>query len=171
MQPSWWFLIWVLSLSAGALSCEPSPAPVPVVPEPAERAVTALPVPTRPIRDKFSVPEALETLPSGLKTAVEVPGVGVRARPGQVVTVHFTQWLSDGTLLDSSKTRTPPTPASFVLGEGLVTAGWDEGIALMRVGEARWLVIPPELGYGNLDLGKIPPGSTLVARIELYAVK
>ncbi len=165
------FALLLLSPLCGGLACEAEPPPVPVVPQPAGAAVTSIPIPRVLEPDTFHLPDGLETTPSGLKTAVEVPGVGVRARPGQVVTVHFTQWLANGKLLDSSKTRKPPVPATFVLGEGNVTAGWDEGIARMHVGETRWLVIPPELGYGDLKLGMIPPGSTLVARIELYRVK
>lgn len=153
------------------LSCTPEEPAEPYVPPPADPAVSSIPVPSTVTPDVFKIPEHLNKTSSGLEYFIEVEGKGARAQPGQVVTVHYTQWLKNGTKLSSSKDSQPLVPARFVIGEAEVVAGWDEGIADMRVGETRWLVIPPELGFGGRDLGIIQPNSTLVARFELYAVQ
>ena len=96
-------------------------------------------------------------------------GNGAEAVAGKTVDVHYTGWLTDGTKFDSSLDR--GQPFSFPLGGGRVIKGWDQGVAGMRVGGKRKLVIPPELGYGSRGAGGlIPPGATLVFEVELLAV-
>jgi len=102
---------------------------------------------------------------SGLEYIEIEAGTGPRAKPGDQVTVHYTGTLDDGTEFDSSIGGDPIT---FVLGEGHVIPGWDEGIALMNVGGKAQLIIPPELGYGASGYGSaIPPEATLHFDVEL----
>jgi FKBP-type peptidyl-prolyl cis-trans isomerase FkpA len=98
-------------------------------------------------------------------------GTGDEAAAGMTVTVDYDGWLADGTKFDSSRDR--GTPYDFLLGAGLVIAGWDEGVPGMRVGGMRKLVIPPELGYGSAGAGGgvIPPNATLVFDVELLEVQ
>lgn len=109
--------------------------------------------------------------PSGLGTKDEVVGTGAEAVAGKMVTVNYTGTLSDGKKFDSSYDH--GQPFSFVLGAGQVIQGWDEGVAGMKVGGKRTLTIPPELGYGNQNVGGglIPPNSTLIFEVELMDVK
>jgi FKBP-type peptidyl-prolyl cis-trans isomerase len=104
-------------------------------------------------------------------------GTGAEATPGKNVTVQYTGWLYDankadhkGTKFDSSRDRNEPF--SFQLGAGMVIQGWDQGVAGMKVGGQRTLVIPPSLGYGARGAGGvIPPNATLVFDVELLDVK
>src|SRR5438034_11416438 len=107
---------------------------------------------------------------SGLKYDDLVVGTGPEAKTGQTVSVHYTGWLTDGKKFDSSKDR--GQPFSFPLGAGRVIKGWDEGVAGMKVGGKRTLVIPPELGYGARGApGAIPPNATLKFEVGLLDVK
>ncbi|WP_298816237.1 FKBP-type peptidyl-prolyl cis-trans isomerase [Chloroflexus sp.] len=109
------------------------------------------------------------TTASGLKYADLVTGDGPTATAGQTVTVHYTGWLTDGSMFDSSLSR--GEPFVFPLGAGHVIRGWDEGVAGMRVGGQRQLVIPAALAYGNRGAGGvIPPGATLIFEVELLEV-
>ncbi|MFY2559686.1 FKBP-type peptidyl-prolyl cis-trans isomerase [Corallococcus terminator] len=97
------------------------------------------------------------------------PGTGDAATAGMRVYVHYTGWLPDGKKFDSSAGR---SPIDFILGQGRVIEGWDQGIAGMRVGGKRRLVIPSELGYGAQgSSGAIPPYSVLVFDTELILVR
>jgi FKBP-type peptidyl-prolyl cis-trans isomerase len=107
--------------------------------------------------------------PSGLRFQDLVPGDGAEASAGKTVSVHYTGWLPNGEKFDSSRDR--DQPFGFTLGAGQVIAGWDEGVAGMRVGGRRKLVIPPDLGYGTAGAPPdIPPGATLVFDVELLNV-
>ena len=107
---------------------------------------------------------------SGLEYTEKVAGSGAQAKAGKMVSVHYEGKLLDGTVFDSSFNR--GKPIDFKLGVGQVIQGWDEGIALMKVGGKATLTIPPELGYGARGAGGvIPPNATLVFDVELVAVK
>lgn len=109
------------------------------------------------------------TTASGLQYEDLRPGDGAAARDGCAVVVHYTGWLADGRQFDSSRER--GEPFGFNLGRGDVIAGWDEGVAGMRVGGQRKLVVPPTLGYGAWGAGDvIPPDATLVFEVDLLAV-
>lgn len=111
----------------------------------------------------------LKATPSGLRMLDVVVGTGPEAAAGQQVKVHYTGWLTDGKKFDSSRDR--DEPFQFGLGEGQVIGGWDEGVAGMKVGGRRKLVIPADLGYGeNGAPPDIPPGATLVFDIELLGI-
>jgi peptidylprolyl isomerase len=110
------------------------------------------------------------TTASGLKYFDLTPGTGATPTTGQTVVVHYTGWLVDGTQFDSSIDR--GESFSFVIGTGGVIPGWDEGVATMKVGGKRQLVIPSNLGYGDSGAGSvIPPGATLIFEIELLEIK
>jgi FKBP-type peptidyl-prolyl cis-trans isomerase FkpA len=110
-----------------------------------------------------------ETTASGLMIEELVVGGGAVARSGEQVTVHYTGWLTNGRKFDSSLDRRDPF--SFALGRGNVIAGWDEGVAGMKIGGKRKLTIPPDLGYGAFGAGGvIPPNATLVFEVELLSV-
>ena len=113
--------------------------------------------------------DAMTTTPSGLRYQDLAPGTGAVAEPGHEVSVHYTGWLTDGTEFDSSVRH--GEPLTFQLGRGRVIAGWDEGVAGMKVGGRRKLVIPPELGYGAVRNGPIPANATLVFDVELLGVR
>ncbi len=110
------------------------------------------------------------TTESGLKYVDVVVGTGREAVSGNLVTVHYTGWLTNGTKFDSSVDRRDPF--SFPIGSGKVIKGWDEGVAGMKIGGKRKLTIPPQLGYGSRGAGGvIPPNATLVFDVELLEVK
>ena len=114
------------------------------------------------------------TLPSGLKYQDEVVGTGPEPKAGQQVTVQYTGWLDEGgkkgKKFDSSRDRNQPF--SFPLGAGQVIKGWDEGVATMKTGGKRTLIIPPQLGYGARGAGGvIPPNATLIFDVELLGAK
>jgi FKBP-type peptidyl-prolyl cis-trans isomerase len=113
--------------------------------------------------------ENVITTPSGLQYVDLVAGTGAEAKKGQLVKVHYTGWLRDGTKFDSSVDR--GQPFQFPLGAGRVIRGWDEGVAGMTVGGRRRLIIPPDLGYGPRGAGGvIPPNAELIFEVELLDV-
>ncbi|RKX19259.1 MAG: FKBP-type peptidyl-prolyl cis-trans isomerase [Candidatus Zixiibacteriota bacterium] len=111
---------------------------------------------------------------SGLKYIEVELGEGSEAKAGMTVEVHYTGWLDEkgekGKKFDSSVDR--GTPFSFPLGAGRVIKGWDEGVAGMKIGGKRTLIIPADLGYGSRGAGGvIPPNATLIFDVELLGVK
>ncbi len=107
---------------------------------------------------------------SGLGIIDIEAGSGETPETGKLVVVHYTGWLSDGTKFDSSLDR--GTPFEFVLDLGQVIDGWDEGLATMKVGGKRRLIIPPELAYGEGGSPPtIPPNAELTFDIELLEIK
>jgi len=114
--------------------------------------------------------ENMITTASGLKYEDLTVGSGAEAVAGKTVSVHYTGWLENGTKFDSSLDR--GEPFQFQLGAGEVIAGWDEGVAGMKVGGKRRLMIPSNLGYGARGAGGvIPPNATLIFEVELLAIK
>jgi FKBP-type peptidyl-prolyl cis-trans isomerase len=106
----------------------------------------------------------IETTASGLRYIDEVVGDGPAMQGGKTVSVHYTGWLTNGSKFDSSRDR--GQPFSFPLGAGRVIKGWDEGVATMKVGGKRRLLVPPSLGYGSQGIGPIPPNATLIFDVE-----
>lgn len=114
--------------------------------------------------------EDILTTGSGLQYVILVEGSGAAPVSGDLVQVHYTGSLEDGTKFDSSYDR--GQPFEFALGRGQVIKGWDEGIALLKVGGKARLIIPPELGYGERGAGGvIPPNATLIFEVELVSTK
>ena len=114
------------------------------------------------------------TTPSGLQITDSKVGTGAAPKSGQTCVMHYTGWLYEngakGKKFDSSVDR--GQPFEFPLGQRRVIAGWDEGVASMKVGGKRTLIIPPQLGYGARGAGGvIPPNATLMFDVELLAVK
>jgi FKBP-type peptidyl-prolyl cis-trans isomerase len=110
------------------------------------------------------------TTDSGLQYVFTELGEGTRAKSGDKVSVHYIGKLTDGKEFDNSYKR--GTPFSFTIGEGKVIKGWDEGIALINVGDKAVFTIPAELGYGPMEVpGLIPANSTLIFEVELISAE
>jgi len=114
--------------------------------------------------EKPSVTQA----PKGLVIEDTLVGKGEEAQTGELVTVNYTGKLTDGKVFDSSVGR---DPFQFVLGQGRVIQGWEKGILGMKVGGKRRLTIPPDLAYGNQQIGPIPANSTLIFEVELLGAQ
>jgi thiol-disulfide isomerase/thioredoxin len=110
------------------------------------------------------------TTPSGLQLRIDTAGSGPQPKPGQVVLVHYTGSLVDGTVFDSSRTK-QGAPFAFTLGKKQVIKGWDEAFPLLHVGDRATLVIPPALAYGEKARGPIPANSTLTFDVEVLGLK
>ena len=114
------------------------------------------------------------TTATGLQITDSTVGTGTSPKPGQICVMHYTGWLYEGgkkgKKFDSSVDRNEPF--EFPIGQHRVIAGWDEGVATMKVGGKRTLIIPPALGYGARGAGGvIPPNATLIFDVELLDVK
>jgi FKBP-type peptidyl-prolyl cis-trans isomerase len=175
-------LILALALGAGC----PKPAPEPeemaleAPPGIGEAADGPEPVSEAEETTEEETPETKEatvesgdwiTTDSGLKYQDVKVGEGASPEPGAMVVVHYTGTLKDGTKFDSSRDRNEPF--SFAIGRGEVIEGWDEGVMTMKVGGKRKLIIPPELGYGEMGTpgGPIPPNAELHFDVELLEIK
>jgi peptidylprolyl isomerase len=140
--------------AAPALADDPKPTPAPGAEKKSESKMTKT--------------------PSGLQYEDTKVGTGASPQKGQTAVVHYTGWLwengAKGKKFDSSVDR--GTPFSFPVGMGRVIKGWDEGVATMKVGGQRVLLIPPDLGYGSRGAGgAIPPNATLIFEVELIEIK
>ncbi len=108
--------------------------------------------------------------PSGLRYRDLRVGEGTEATKGKTVEIHYTGWLEDNTKFDAS--QDPSLPLTFRIGIDDVIQGWHQGVAGMKVGGRRRLVVPPELGYGKQGMGRIvPPNATLIFEVELVNVR
>ena len=144
-------------------------------------AVAVLWTAPAPAEEKATPPAAAEKkeskmvkTPSGLQYEDTRVGTGASPKAGQTCVMHYTGWLwvngTKGAKFDSSFDR--GKPFEFPLGMGRVIKGWDEGVATMKVGGTRTLLIPPDLGYGARGAGGvIPPNATLIFDVELVGVK
>jgi peptidylprolyl isomerase len=153
---------------AADATTEAAPAAAPTDTSQVDAIAPAAPAPSSK-EAEVNDPE-LTTTPSGLKYKDLTVGTGATAAKGKTARVHYTGWLVDGTKFDSSLDRNEPF--EFPVGGGRVIKGWDEGVAGMKVGGKRRLVIPADLGYGASGAGGvIPPNATLVFEVELLDVK
>ncbi len=136
--------------------------------EPAEVEST---VPSEFAEDLGIELSSMRQTPSGLYVEDLAEGRGLAARSGHVVVVHYTGWLPNGEMIDS--TRENGEARSFQLGARRdIIAGWEEGVTGMRIGGKRRLVVPPRLAYGARGVpGAIPPNATLVYEFELLDIK
>jgi FKBP-type peptidyl-prolyl cis-trans isomerase len=188
--------IWVLGILCGAIAgCEEPTGIVPAAPPgvelprqlPANEAEEPQALGEQAVKegtDRSTLKAEAEKIPLAeptakgetktTKTGVEYEtlqqGTGPMARGGQSVMVHYTGKLEDGTVFDTSRSI-DRTPYSFIIGISPVIKGWWYGIAGMRVGERRKLIIPPDMGYGALAHGPIPAKSTLIFEVELLSAK
>ena len=144
-------------------SADASPSASPVATVTAAGSPTATPKPAGPV---------VKTA-SGLQYQEEVVGTGAVAKSGQTASVNYTGMFTNGTKFDSNVDPAfgHVQPFSFQLGAGQVIKGWDEGVAGMKVGGKRKLIIPASLGYGAQANGPIPANSTLVFEVELLGVQ
>jgi FKBP-type peptidyl-prolyl cis-trans isomerase len=140
--------------------------------KPAQQAApsrTAEKPPERKFRKIEEKERKVVTTESGLKYEDLEEGQGAEAKSGDRVQVHYTGWLKDGKKFDSSKDRDQPFP--FNLGKGEVIKGWDEGVAGMKVGGKRKLIIPYDLAYGKRGRPPvIPPEAELTFEVELLDI-
>jgi peptidylprolyl isomerase len=153
----------------------PSQSPGPVQPTPASQLpvesdgnAPGIPPLTGEIQTE-QVTSQFTSQPATLQYIDEVAGTGASPQPGQVVRVHYTGWLTDGSKFDSSVDR--GQPFEFPLGQGRVIQGWDAGVATMQVGGKRRLIIPSDLAYGPGGRAPaIPQNATLIFDVELLEI-
>lgn len=174
------YTLMVVLVAAGLTACGATPPPVEEAPAAAAptEAVSEAPAAEQPAAaearaegSRVEIDEAaLTTTDSGLQYVILEEGSGEKAQPGDVVAVHYSGTLEDGTEFDSSYKR--GEPIRFPLGQGYVIPGWEEGIALLGKGGKARLVIPPDLAYGEAGAGDgtIPPNSTLIFDVELVDI-
>ena len=112
---------------------------------------------------------AMQRLEGGLYVRDVREGGGRTVSRGDDVAVRYATWLPDGTLLDANVA--PAAAREFTLGERQVIRGWDQGVAGMRVGGQRQLIVPPSLGYGSRQVGNIPPNATIVFLVEVVSAR
>lgn len=136
---------------------------------PTEDTMLSLGTTTNPSSPRMEPFAPGEPLPTELTITDTVVGTGAEATPGSTVSVNYVGALPDGTVFDASANH--GGAFTFPLGAGRVIRGWDEGVAGMKVGGKRTLVIPPAYGYGSSDMGVIPPNSTLIFEVELVSVQ
>ena len=164
----------VLGIAAAACDSLTAPSePVPIAAD-TTTAATATARPAAPPASASAAPTPAPPPPADPNAKLVqtdlVVGKGAEAKTGDTVSVHYVGTLTNGTEFDSSRKR--GTPFVFTLGKGQVIRGWDQGVAGMKVGGKRKLVIPPALAYGDHGMGSvIPPNSTLTFEVELVDIK
>ena len=132
--------------------------------------VELLEVKDKVVAEMWKVDSTLfKTTPTGLKYAIISQGNGPAIELNKTVTIHYSGYLLNGTIFDSSVER--DEPIMFVVGQGQVMPGWDEGMQLLKKGDKARFIIPPQLGYGEMQLEKIPANSTLIFDTEVIDVK
>ena len=156
--------------AAGSVAGAPMTTDTTTAPQPASGTAAAPAMAAAATGAGTNMADEYQTSPSGLQWKDLKVGTGASPAAGQTVYVHYTGWLLDGKKFDSSRDR--GEPFTFPLGKGRVIKGWDEGVATMKVGGRRELLIPPALAYGARGFpGAIPPNSTLKFDVELLEVK
>ena len=177
------FLLIILPACGGAASTGTAPTENPPVSEsspvseaapptdtPVVNEQPAVETPVAPSIEELFAGEDVQSTASGLKYIMLEEGTGEAPNSGQLVQVHYVGTLPDGTEFDNSRVR--GEPIVFPLGKGQVIPGWDEGIALLKVGGKARLIIPPELAYGERGAGGvIPPNATLIFEVELVGIQ
>jgi FKBP-type peptidyl-prolyl cis-trans isomerase len=171
------FLIWAAPLLPLLGACDSLTSPSEPVAIAADNttAAAAPAKPAHPAASASAAPTASAAAPPSDPNAKLVQtdllvGKGAEAKSGDTVSVHYVGTLLNGTEFDSSRKR--GKPFVFTLGQGQVIRGWDQGVAGMKVGGKRKLVIPPALAYGDRGMGSvIPPSSTLTFEVELVDIK
>jgi peptidylprolyl isomerase len=180
-----WLATLVLALLIALIACGPAPeksdtpadtAPAGQGEQPAVVDIAPPPAAVMPAEPTDALiallggydPAKIETTPSGLRYIIYEAGSGDTPKANDTVNAHYTGYLADGTVFDSSVER--GTPFSFPLGQGRVIPGWDEGFTLLRPGGKALLIIPPDLGYGEFGAGSIPANATLFFEVELLDV-
>jgi len=164
-----------LAVTIAAIGCSPSSPPEATTPESPSSEVASLAeslAAQQAATPDETAPEAPKAEPvTKLKIENLKKGTGAKAKNGDVLTVHYTGWLTDGTKFDSSK-NSGRQPFAFPLGAQKVIPGWDKGMLGMKVGGKRKLTIPPDMGYGEQGTpgGPIPPNATLVFEVELLKI-
>lgn len=165
-------ILFTLVLVVAQLTSPPSPVSADPLTETIAPQTVVAAVPVASEAEKLAPSENdadYVTTPSGLKYRDIEVGTGDSPEPRQLVSVHYTGTLSNGKTFDSSLKR--GEPFTFPIGAGRVIKGWDEGVATMKVGGKRELVIPPDLAYGSRGIpGAIPPNSTLTFDVELLDI-
>ena len=163
-------LLCALSIAGAVPAFAQKPAAKPAGPKSGAQASPG----TAPAPEAAKKETKMVKTESGLGYEDLVVGTGPSPETGQTCVMHYTGWLFEngakGAKFDSSVDR--GRPFEFPIGTGRVIKGWDEGVATMKVGGKRTLLIPPQLGYGDRGAGNvIPPGATLLFEVELLGVK
>ena len=172
MQTRWFVLALVLAAAMFAVGCQREQQTAqPAVPAEGEAADMSGADPETAARALGTVTEnEVVTAESGLRYIDVKEGEGAVAKSGDTAVVHYTGWLVNGTKFDSSVDR--GQPYRFSLGAGRVIKGWDEGVAGMKVGGVRKLIVPADLAYGGSGRPPvIPPNATLIFEVELLGVE